>query len=344
MKLFTLVFIPLLITSTIISPPSAIAQSCSTDVARCDRIVTASNEKLEPSGLVWAANLNLAIAVHDERLEQPGYEIFAFDPSSAALGKVKATPLLTRAQSDKFQLDDLEGLTQTEDGTFYAFTSLSLDKDDNSPEDRWSRFQAVHFQLVKTDSNLTVTNIERLSGSRRPNLREWFISSSDRKWVNESYRKRAEKGGINVEGLASTSSGNLIVGFRGPLVTGPKALLAELTPPKTDQAPSAPKWHEIDVSGLPGWSSMKDRGIRAIERVPGDDSNYVIVLGHAGGNYDNLRVGILSTITGLYSDRFELPDQFVAEGVAVTKVTDTKLTLLLVSDLKGYFMKLEINR
>lgn len=315
---------------------------CQKNVKNCAQLFTTQKNTLEPSGLVWAKDLGVAIGVHDER-DGLGYEIFAFDPSKK--GKVEAIPLLSATQSKKMKLDDLEGLTRTPDGTFYAITSLSLDVDDNSTEDRWTRFQAVRFNVEKQDDGkLAVTNLRRLSKNKRPDLREWFISSSGMCWPGYSYKERAEKGGINVEGLASSSDGKLLVGFRGPLIDGRKTLIAELTPPDINDAPGPVTWKQIDVTDVPSMGASMERGIRAIERIPGEDSKYVVILGHTGGLYDNLHVGIWDAEKGKYSERFELPEKFVGEGIAVMSSTKDKLQLLIVSDKDGYFMKLEIDR
>jgi hypothetical protein len=310
-------------------------------------LVTAGGAPLEPSGLVWAADLHLAIAVNDERTEAPGYEIFAFDPLTVCENNtIVAQPLLSRDQSDKLQLDDLEGLTRIGSKEFYAIGSLSLDtppkKPGEQPEDRWSRHQAVRFTIGRNrDGTLAIRQIARVSKNARPDLREWLISSSGRPWPNESYRKRAERGGINVEGLAATQSGELLIGFRGPLDPEDHAPVLFVKFPGADRAPQARKWSSIDLSGLAGSPEEKKRGIRAIERIPASDGpeRFLVVVGPAGGRYDALRLVIWEPRTGSVEDRGQLPDRFVAEGVAVLARLETgMLKVLLVSDLEGRVM------
>jgi hypothetical protein len=349
-KLKKAVVVKLLVNTFLLTVACDAQTPCQKNVEDCSQLLVKKEHQmimikkvLEPSGLIWAKDLGVAIGVDDERKERPTYEIFAFNLSSK--GEVEVIPLLSDDQSKKMKLDDLEGLTRTPDGTFYAITSLSLDVDDNSTEDRWTRFQAVRFNIEKQDDGkLKVTNLKRLSKNKRPDLREWFISSSEMCWPGYSYKERAEKGGINVEGLASTSDGKLLVGFRGPLVDGRKTLIAELAPPGINDAPGPVTWRQIDVTNVPTKGASMERGIRAIERIPNEEFKYVVILGHTGALYDRLHVGIWDAKKGKYSERFELPSKFVGEGIAVISSTKDKLQLLLVSDLNGYFMKLEIDR
>ena len=306
---------------------------------QCPKIVTADGNPLEPSGLVWAEDLHVAIAVNDERDEAPGYEIFAFDPNKKTPNnKIVAQPLLTKSISDTFQLDDLESITRLDNKVFYAFCSLSLDYDEAKSEDRWSRHQAVGFDVGRrADGGIELKNLHRLSGVRRPDMREWMMSSSSKSWKDESYRKRAERGGINVEGLASSLDGSLVIGFRGPLEDS-KIPVLFLKPPEDDQSPEAVRWTSIDNSKLPGGGEEKERGIRAIERIPGAEGpeRYVAVLGHTGHRQDSLRIVIWEPESGALKDYGELPKRFVGEGVAVMGPSEgAKLKLLIVSDLGG---------
>ena len=75
----------------------------------------------ELSGVAWDPVLQLAIGVRDERLDYPGYEIFAFDPNTVGDdGCHRALPLLSDSLSRVFQLDDLEGITRLPTGEFFA--------------------------------------------------------------------------------------------------------------------------------------------------------------------------------------------------------------------------------
>lgn len=97
------------------------AQDCFAPRVICPRVVTADSAKLGPSGLAWDPDLGYAVSVHDDRADQKGYEIFAFKPiTSTGDIMVFATPLLDSLTSDTWKLDDLEGITRTEDGWFMS--------------------------------------------------------------------------------------------------------------------------------------------------------------------------------------------------------------------------------
>ncbi|MBT9291400.1 DUF3616 domain-containing protein [Prosthecodimorpha staleyi] len=76
-------------------------------------------------------------------------------------------------------------------------------------------------------------------------------------------------GGLNIEGLAATPDGRLLVGFRNPLVDG-KALVVTLDNPADIVAGAAPAIGAVSLVALGG------RGIRSLERI-GD--GYLIVAG-----------------------------------------------------------------
>ena len=300
--------------------------------------------KLEPSGLAWDPGLQMAVGVSDRGPKTPGYELFAFRPDLVGpTNQITAQPLLTRQQSSRFQLEDLEGLTRTDDGEYFAIASLSLHPS-KPARDRWTRFQAVRFRLEPGPHGPKLVGLRRLSEGRRPDLREWLISSSNRAWPNEAYRKRAEYGGINVEGLASAPKAEdgstiLVVGFRGPLeLVTPSGLAApvlflRLVEDESTETLEALAWKGINVSLLPGSREQKRRGIRAMERIPGT-SRYIVVLGREGGPRDRLRLVLWDPQAQALQDRGELPDGFRAEGVAVISRRGDKLEVLLVDDRK----------
>lgn len=82
-------------------------------------------------------------------------------------------------------------------------------------------------------------------------------------------------GGLNIEGLAATPEGGLLIGFRNPLRDG-KALLVTLDNPgdlvEPGSQPVAAKFSRVV------WLDLGGRGVRSIERVEGD---HVIVAGPA---------------------------------------------------------------
>jgi hypothetical protein len=76
-------------------------------------------------------------------------------------------------------------------------------------------------------------------------------------------------GGLNIEGLAATPDGKLLIGFRNPIIDG-KALVVPLDNPQQVIAGQSAKL------GSPFSLDLGGRGIRSMERV---DSTYLIVAG-----------------------------------------------------------------
>lgn len=374
-----LVLRTLLVTSTLIAlnllnaRPLA-AQDCIADIRQCPKLVTANGDELEPSGLAWDPQLEYAIAVHDDRSTQKGYEVFAFKPTGNTGSNVTITaiPLMSIATSDAFGLDDLEGITLTDDGWYYAIGSLSLDKleakpsnpsvtspsKQEEPEDSWARHQLVRFKVVMQNNSPTIRDLQRVSADRRPDFREWVISSSGKVWTNQAYRRRSENGGINVEGLASRANGDLVIGFRGPVEEGLQVPVLFLAPPdQSDEAPRARYWTHIDVQGVARpqnptaeLTEQRQRGIRGIERIPGEQGRerYVVILGHEGRRFDQLRLIVWEPNARSEADRLidygDLPARFVAEGVAVKGLPNDarQIEVLLVDDAGGRVMSLKI--
>ena len=119
----------------------------------------------------------------------------------------------------------------------------------------------------------------RTVGSAYTGLLDDLLASDVLKDVDlRSAAQRAPQssGGLNIEGLAATPDGDLLIGFRNPLRDG-KALLVALDNPRA----------LVDKGGRPGlakfsravWLDLGGRGVRSIERVEGD---YLIVAGPTG--------------------------------------------------------------
>jgi hypothetical protein len=87
-------------------------------------------------------------------------------------------------------------------------------------------------------------------------------------------RPAKAKGGLNIEGLAATPDGELLIGFRNPLPEG-KALVVTLT------NPNAVIGGEKAVFGDPVLLDLGGLGIRSLERVNG---TLLIVAGPAEGS------------------------------------------------------------
>lgn len=82
-------------------------------------------------------------------------------------------------------------------------------------------------------------------------------------------------GGLNIEGLAATPDGRLLIGFRNP-APGGSALIVPLENPKDLIKGKKAKF------GLPITLDLKGRGIRSIELVSG--SGYLVVAGPTADN------------------------------------------------------------
>jgi hypothetical protein len=90
--------------------------------------------------------------------------------------------------------------------------------------------------------------------------------------------KPEEPGGLNIEGLAATPDGKLLIGFRSPVRNG-KALIVTLDNPQAVLTGAKATFGapiELDLGG---------RGIRSLERLPAGDS-YVITAGLSGSGTD----------------------------------------------------------
>lgn len=94
-----------------------------------------------------------------------------------------------------------------------------------------------------------------------------------RKYDFESASKKApeDKGGLNIEGLAATPQGTLMIGFRNPIPDG-KALIVPLDNP--EQVVDG----ERAMLGTPIELSLNGLGIRSIE-YRGSQARYLIVAG-----------------------------------------------------------------
>jgi hypothetical protein len=82
-------------------------------------------------------------------------------------------------------------------------------------------------------------------------------------------------GGLNIEGLAATPDGKLLIGFRNP-APGGSALIVSLENPKDLIKGEKAKF------GLPATVDLNGRGIRSIELVSG--SSYLMVAGPTADN------------------------------------------------------------
>nr|WP_315597671.1 DUF3616 domain-containing protein [uncultured Cupriavidus sp.] len=92
--------------------------------------------------------------------------------------------------------------------------------------------------------------------------------------ANAASLRPEEPGGLNIEGLAATKDGSLLIGFRNPLVEGKALVVPLLNPREVVDGKSA-------RIGEPVLLNLGGRGIRSLERV-GDE--YLIVAGPVADN------------------------------------------------------------
>jgi hypothetical protein len=119
-----------------------------------------------------------------------------------------------------------------------------------------------------------------------------------------------EKGGLNIEGLATTPNQELLIGFRNPIVQG-KALLLPLTNPKelVEQKATA-------LFGEPIKLDLNGLGIRSLEYWPSQNC-YIIVAGAYDGS-DRFALYQWSGLANENPQRIEvagLPADFRPEAV-----------------------------
>lgn len=298
----------------------------------CQKLVAKHQGKeieIEPSGVVWSKIDSKAIIVNDNYndlvTKNAGhYSIVSFslkDNSST----IPVTPLLTPKQGVDYPLYDLEGVTLLGD-TIYAIGSLAL-HGKNPERDRWERHQFVKMSLIDSKGELKVKNISHVNEGWK-DFRNWLISKSGYSWTGEQTRGKAEGNGINVEALTRNTSGNLVLGFRGPLLQNESVLALELS------LPSSKEMTLVQKSVLPQVKSDKilqdaPKGLRGMAENPEKPGEYYILVGPKGYEKELIVLARWNSKTGELSKVSPLPPGIVGEGV----VPIGKNKLLIVDDL-----------
>jgi hypothetical protein len=205
---------------------------------------------------------------------------------------------------------DIEGAA-TLAGATYWITSHGRNKDAEERPQRY-RFFATTF-----DGNSRPPSASPIGDRAYAGLLEDLLSA-DRTWKLglEAASKLAPKAdGLNIEGLAATPDGQLLIGFRSPLVAGktpgekPRAIIVPLLNPKAlvDQQAESHGGAPVRAAfGEPIAIRLQGQGIRSLERV-GD--HYLIIAGPARDNDEedegNSR---LYTWSGLATDDPQVSD------------------------------------
>jgi hypothetical protein len=171
----------------------------------------------------------------------------------------KAEPVSTFVHRD---VTDLEGAARVGDTVFWL-TSHSLNKDGEDKPKRKLLFAT------------TVTSNAGLADTGTP-FRDFRARIAARLGSSEAELRER----LNIEGLAATADGDLVVGLRGPLTEDKKAIVVKIedpfslvglpVPQKTNAAPTMKPVSKLDLGG---------RGIRSIERIGSGDHTFLIVAG-----------------------------------------------------------------
>lgn len=133
------------------------------------------------------------------------------------------------------------------------------------------RAERYRFFATEVDSSLTPPRLRPVATAQTTLLAQLIEAPSLQAWrLADAARLAPEaRGGLNIEGLADTAQGELLIGFRNPVREG-KALLAVLRNPAAllDGAKAdIGRAIALDLGG---------RGVRSIERV---GSDYLVVAG-----------------------------------------------------------------
>ena len=287
---------------------------------------------IEPSSIAWSNSYNKAIVVSDNYndliIDNAGHYVIVSFSLESDSSKISVEPLLTPEQTADFPLYDLEGVTLMGD-RLYAIGSLAL-HGKNPDRDRWERHQFVQMDLTESKGVLQLTNLKHVS-QRWPDFRNWLISKSGYPWTAEETRGRAESEGINVEALSANSLGNLVLGFRGPLLSDGSVLALELSPPaSSDLETILVKRHAIPQVEATNITQGAPKTLRGMVEVPEQPGEYYVLLGPQGYEKELVVLARWNSNTGKLTKATPLPEGIVAEGV----VPISQNKLLIVDDLK----------
>jgi len=167
---------------------------------------------------------------------------------------------------------DLEAAALMGGSIFWITSHGRNSKGENRPERR--RLFATSVRMDGNNVTITPTG-QPYSGLLDDLLRDKRLA---RYHLAEAARLAPKaKGGLNIEGLAATPEGYLLIGFRNPVPEGRALLVPLLNPHAVCQGRPAKFGPavELDLQGL---------GIRSIEFFAG---RYVIIAGAAGGGGDS---------------------------------------------------------
>lgn len=185
----------------------------------------------------------------------------------APLSQVDVTTFLAPDDPDEPEAD-LEGGAQVGDRVYWVGSHGRSRKG----KDRRIRQRLFATTVQRRDGVFTLVPVGRpYSGLLRdlagaPSLRRFALASA-------AMRKPQEAGGLNVEGLAASPDGTLLVGFRNPVPAG-RALIVRVG----NASRLIDGEDESAHLTLAGHLDLGGRGIRALEFVPSLGS-YLVVAG-----------------------------------------------------------------
>jgi Protein of unknown function (DUF3616) len=241
--------------------------------------------------------------------------IYSHEAPGIPSGTVDLAPFLKPADPDKEP--DIEGAAVVGD-CIYWVTSHGRNKNGEDQESR-QRFFATSIQAIGDDVQIVPV------GSPCKGLIRELISARDlRAFDLERAATLApeEPGGLNLEGLAPTPEGRLLLGFRNPVPDGLALIVAMHNPAEVIDRVAPP------VLAVAGRLDLGGRGIRAIEFVP-EAGAYLVI----AGAYDDAHDFRLYRWSGA------LPDRAIALDV---EMGDCKPEELIVTAVRGRTCELQL--
>lgn len=179
--------------------------------------------------------------------------------------------LRNRKGTNKNHEADLEGAAAIGDRIYWISSHARKGSDGSVDPHRMRLF------ATSISGGANAATVAQVSGAPYETLLTDLVADPRFAVLAEASRHGPEDGnpdGLNIEGLASTPEGGLMIGFRNPQ-PGKKALVVTLLNPREVLAGSArPQFGDLRPLDLGG------RGIRSLERVINE---YLIVAGPRGG-------------------------------------------------------------
>jgi hypothetical protein len=215
----------------------------------------------DASAAVWLDAHTFAVADDEENI----LRIYQRDASSSPVATLDLSAFL---QVDpKEPESDIEGAARLGDVIFWVTSHGRNTKAKERPGRQ--RFFATRIVRQNGDTRLEP------AGKAYPHLLQDLIRDPGLRKFNLAAAARLApkaRGGLNIEGLAATSEGHLLLGFRNPIPGGRALVVPLLNPNEVIQGTPA-------AFGEPVQLDLRGRGIRSITMWRG---RYLI----AGGSYD----------------------------------------------------------